>query len=103
MVTEDDTRGEQRDWKEELTATGEDLLERVKALAEEGTVRRIIIKQGDRRLVELPLTVGLVGALLAPQLAAVSAIAALVAHCTISVERETTEPDEGPPPSSESS
>ncbi|MFN0072362.1 MAG: DUF4342 domain-containing protein [Chloroflexota bacterium] len=77
-----------RSWQEELSATGDELIERVKSLVKEGNVRRLIIKQDDRTLVELPLTIGVVGVLLAPQIAAVGAIAALVTRCTITVERE---------------
>ena len=77
-----------KSWQEELSATGDELIDRVKSLVNEGNVRRIIIKQEDRTLVELPLTIGVVGVLLAPQLAAIGAIAALVTRCTITVERE---------------
>jgi hypothetical protein len=73
---------------EEFTVNGEELLAKVKSLINEGNIRRIIIKdEGNKTLVELPLTVGLVGALLAPALAAVGTIAALVTKCTIVVER----------------
>jgi hypothetical protein len=51
-------------------------------------VRRILVKQGDHVIAEFPLTVGVVGAALAPALAALGAIAALVTDCTIEVERE---------------
>jgi len=77
-----------KSWQEELSATGDELIDRVKSVVNEGNVRRIIIKQEDRTLVELPLTIGVVGVLLAPQLAAIGAIAALVTRCTIAVERE---------------
>jgi hypothetical protein len=77
-----------KSWQEELSATGDELIDRVKSVVNEGNVRRIIIKQEDRTLVELPLTIGVVGVLLAPQLAAIGAIAALVTRCTITVERE---------------
>ncbi len=75
--------------KETYQVKGEDLLKKVKGLIAEGNVRRIIItnKKG-KNLVEFPLTVGVVGAVLAPVLAAVGAIAALVSECTISIERE---------------
>lgn len=74
---------------EEFKVNGDDLLKKVKAIIAEGNVRRITVrdKQG-KNLVELPLTVGVVGAVLAPILAAVGAIAALVTECTIIVERE---------------
>lgn len=65
---------------------GGQLLDKVKELIHEGNVRRIVIKQGDHTVLELPLTVGAVGALIAPWLAAVGALAALVTDCTIEVE-----------------
>ena len=73
---------------EEFTVNGEELLAKVKSLVNEGNIRRLIIKdEAGKVLVELPLTIGVVGALLAPVLAAVGAIAALVTKCTIVVER----------------
>ena len=70
---------------------GGQLLDRVKELIHEGNVRRIIIKQGDHTVVELPLTIGALGAMLAPWLAAVGALAAFVTDCTIEVERTEAE------------
>jgi hypothetical protein len=63
------------------------LLSEFKRLINEGNDRRISIKQGEHTIVELPLTVGVAGAVLAPWLAAVGAIAALVTDCSIVVER----------------
>ena len=75
--------------KESFQVNGEDLLAKVKELIREGNVRRItIIDKKGKTLVELPLTIGVVGAVLAPVLAAVGAIAALVTECTIKVERK---------------
>jgi len=74
---------------EEFKVNGEDLLKKVKAIIAEGNVRRITVKNKDgKSIVELPLTIGVVGAALAPLLAAVGAVAALVTECTIVVERE---------------
>lgn len=68
---------------------GEKLLETVRKIIAEGNVRRITIKdKKGKTLVELPLTLGVVGAVLAPVLAAIGAIAALVTECTIVVERD---------------
>lgn len=73
---------------EEFTVNGEELVAKVKALINEGNIRRIIIKDtAGKTLVEFPLTIGVIGAVLAPILAAVGAIAALVTKCTIVVER----------------
>ncbi len=75
--------------KEEFRVSGEELLKKVKEIVKEGNVRRITIKEkGGRTLIDIPLTIGVVGVLVAPVLAAVGAIAALVAECTITVERE---------------
>ncbi len=68
---------------------GEELLKKIKELIREGNVRKITIKNKEgKTLVVFPLTIGVVGAVFAPVLAAIGAIAALVTECTISVERE---------------
>ena len=73
---------------EEFSVNGEELLGRIKMLIHEGNIRRIIIrdKQG-RTFMEIPLTVGVAGALLAPTLAAIGAIAALVSEARVVVEK----------------
>jgi hypothetical protein len=74
---------------ESFKVSGDQLIKKVKELIHEGNVRRIIITdKKDKVLVEFPLTIGVVGAVLAPVLAAVGAIAALVTECTITVERK---------------
>ena len=74
---------------EEHTVSGERLVARVKELIREGNVRRIIVKDEEGQTVmELPLTIGVVGALLLPALVALGAIAALAAHYTLVIERE---------------
>jgi len=76
--------------QEEFKVRGEDLIKKVKQLVQEGNIRRITIKDKDNKtIVEIPLTIGVVGAVLAPPLAAVGAIAALVTECTIAVERDS--------------
>jgi hypothetical protein len=73
---------------ERYETRGENLLARVKEIIEEGNVRRITVRNEEgKAIVEIPLTVGVVGAALAPVLAAVGAIAALLADCSIEVER----------------
>jgi uncharacterized protein DUF4342 len=77
-----------RVWTEELKVQGDALLSKVKELAHEGNVRRIIIKDSKgQTLIEVPLTVGVVGALVAPVAAGIGAIAALAADYSIVVER----------------
>lgn len=76
------------DKTEEFVIDGEKLIGKVKELIKEGNVTRIIIKsKEDKVLVEFPVTIGLVGALIAPMLAAVGAIAALVTECKVVVVR----------------
>ncbi len=75
--------------EETFRMNGESLLKKVKELIAEGNVRKITIKdKSGKELIVLPLTIGVVGAVLAPVLAAVGAIAALISECSITVERE---------------
>ena len=74
--------------REELKVTGSQLVDKVKELLHEGNIRRVVIKNEEgRTLIDIPLTMGVVGAILAPQLAAIGAIAALVTKGTIVVEK----------------
>ncbi len=80
-------------FKESFKVNGENLLKKVKELIEEGNVRKITISNKDgKELMSFPLTLGVVGAVFAPVLAAIGAVAALVGECTITVEREEEEP-----------
>ncbi len=75
--------------EESFNINGEDLLKKIKELIREGNIRKITIKDKNGKiLMVLPLSLGVVGAVLAPTLAAIGAIAALVTECTIAVERE---------------
>jgi len=77
------------DIKEEFKVRGEELLKKITEIIKEGNVRRVTIKDKDGNIIfEFPLTLGVIGAVLAPILAAVGAVAALVTECTISVERK---------------
>ena len=79
---------EKKTTQEEFKVNGEELIAKVKEIIKEGNVRRLIIKDKDgKTLIEIPLTVGVIGIVLAPVLAAVGAIAALVTECSIIVER----------------
>ena len=74
--------------KEEFKVRGEELVEKVKQLIHEGNVRRLIIKDDEGKIyLEIPVTFGLIGALIAPMLAAVGAVAAMVANLKIEVVR----------------
>jgi hypothetical protein len=66
---------------------GTELLEAAKRLLHEGNVRRVVVKQGDRTIAEFPVTVGVIGAAVAPAVAAIGAMAAILTECTIEVER----------------
>ncbi len=78
---------EQKTRSEEFKVAGSQVIDKVKELLHEGNIRRISIKQDGNTIVELPLTIAAVGTMLAPTLAAVGAIAALVTNCSIVVER----------------
>ena len=74
-------------FRESFKVAKDQLVDAVRKLLHEGNVRRIIIKQGSRTIAEFPLTVGVIGAVFAPVLAAVGAIAAVLNACTVEVER----------------
>lgn len=73
---------------ESFKAEGEAAVEKLKALIHEGNVRRVVIQHEGRTIAEFPLTAGIVGAVLAPVVAAIGAMIALLKDCTIRVERE---------------
>jgi hypothetical protein len=83
---------EKGDWQE-FKVSGRQLLDKVSDLIHEGNIRSIRVIYDGRTLVEMPLTVAAVGTLLAPQLAALGALAALLADCTIAVEKRPEPPD----------
>ncbi|HAX70802.1 MAG TPA: DUF4342 domain-containing protein [Anaerolineales bacterium] len=73
---------------EEFRVEGEKIVSKIKELIHEGNIRKVIIKDKDgKTLMEIPVTIGVVGVLIAPQLAALGAIAALLTEATIVVER----------------
>ncbi len=75
-------------WTEEFKASGGEVLDKVKDIIHEGNVRRIILRNEEgKTFMEIPLTVGVVGVLVAPVLAAVGAVAALASNLTIVVEK----------------
>jgi hypothetical protein len=79
---------EQKFKTEEFRVEGERLITKVKELLHEGNIRRIIIKDKEGKTVmEIPMTLGVVGVLIAPQLAAIGAIAALITEATLVVEK----------------
>jgi len=76
-----------RTCKESFKIAADQLVETLKKLVHEGNVRRVIVKQDGRTVVEFPLTVGVIGTVFAPMLAAAGALAAVLSECTIEVER----------------
>jgi len=88
------TDDRRKQYTEEFRVSGERVLAKVKELVHEGNVRRITIKNDEgRTLIEIPLTLGVIGTVLLPVWAAIGAIAALAANLTIAVDRVDTGPD----------
>jgi hypothetical protein len=82
------TEDGQRIRTEEFHVRGDKVVEQLKELLRQGNIRRITLKNEDgKTLIEIPLTIGVVGAILLPVWAAIGAIAALVARCTIVLEK----------------
>ena len=80
-------RVEASEW-DEFQVASEDLVGRVKELIREGNIRRIVVRnETGETLLEIPVTVGVIGILFAPYLAALGAVAAMATRCTIAVER----------------
>ena len=87
-MTEEQTQTEEKVHKEEFKITGDELVAKIKELLHEGNVNRLIIKNEEGKvLIEVPLTLGVVGAIVAPVWAAIGAIAALASNLTIVVQR----------------
>lgn len=77
------------DKREQFKVSGEEIVKKIKELIKEGNVRRVRIKdENDKTLMEFTLTIGVIGTVLAPILAAAGALAALATNCTIEVERK---------------
>ena len=97
-MTQTEQEQRRRTWSEEYRVRGDELVSRIKELVRQGNVRRITIKNEEgETLIEIPLALGVVGALLLPVWAGIGAIAALVTNCSIEVERSDDE--EGDPAS----
>jgi hypothetical protein len=85
--------GAERVWTEEIRVAGEELVKTVKQLLHEATVRRIVIRNADKRILfEIPIVLGVAGIALLPMWTALALIAALVADCSIVVERAEKAP-----------
>jgi Domain of unknown function (DUF4342) len=81
---------------ESLKGDANTVAEKLKTVIHEGNVRRVVVKHDGRTVAEFPLTAGVVGIVLAPVLAAVAAIAALLKDCTIEIERVDEDREHAP-------
>jgi hypothetical protein len=79
----------ERTWREKIEGTTDQILAQIKRLLDEGNIRRVVVKQQGRVVAEFPLTVGVVGTVLAPLAAAIGALTAVLADCSIEVEKTT--------------
>ncbi len=86
----------ERTWWEKIEGTTDQVLGQLKKLVEEGNVRRVVVKQRGKTVAEFPLTIGVVGAVLAPVAAAIGALTALLTECTIEVEKSAADTTAGP-------
>ena len=78
----------EKTYTEEFRVEGEKIITKIKELLHEGNIRKVIIKDKDGKiLMEIPVTIGVVGVLIAPQLAALGAIGALLTEATVVVEK----------------
>jgi Domain of unknown function (DUF4342) len=76
-------------WREKIEGTTDQILAQIKRLLDEGNIRRVVVKQQGRVIAEFPLTVGVVGTVIAPVAAAIGALTAMLADCSIEVEKTT--------------
>ncbi|HEX5414160.1 MAG TPA: DUF4342 domain-containing protein [Chloroflexota bacterium] len=84
-TTRNQTTESESSFKQEFTVAGNQVVDTVKSLIAKGNVRSIVVKKDGRTLVELPLTVGIVGTLLAPQIALLGVVVAMIAQCSIEI------------------
>jgi hypothetical protein len=71
-----------------MKGDAQSLLAKLRELLHEGNIRRIVVKHDDRVVAEFPLTAGVVGTVIAPALAAIGAIVALLKDCTVEIEKD---------------
>jgi DNA-binding HxlR family transcriptional regulator len=88
----------ERTFWQKLEGTTETILAQLRRLVEEGNIRRVVVKQHGKTIAEFPLTAGVIGAVIAPVAAAIGALSALIADCTIEVEKTVREPESTPVP-----
>ena len=88
----------ERTFWQKLEGTTETVLAQLRKLVDEGNIRRVVVKQHGRTIAEFPLTAGVIGAVIAPVAAAIGALSALIADCSIEVEKTVPEPVATPVP-----
>jgi hypothetical protein len=93
----------ERTWREKIEGTTDQILTQIGKLIDEGNVRKVVVKHKGRVIAEFPLTVGVVGTVLAPVAAAIGALTAVLAECSIEVEKtepssDTKREPSNPPP-----
>jgi hypothetical protein len=79
----------EKTWRETIEGTTDQILGQIRKLLDEGNIRRVVVKNQGTIVAEFPLTVGLVGTVIAPLAAAIGALTAVLADCTIEVEKTT--------------
>ena len=77
---------EEKSRREQFFVRGNEVVDKVKELLRKANVTKIRVKQDERTILELPVTAGVVGAVVAPELAILAAVAALITKCTVEVE-----------------
>lgn len=90
-----DLEGNTKVWREQINVTGSELVEKIKEIIHQGNVTKIIVKSQEKTIVEIPVTAGAIGMLLAPHLAMLGVLSALVTKCTIEIERTNKENQQG--------
>jgi hypothetical protein len=85
----------ERTWREKIEGTTDQILAQIRKLIDEGNIRRILVKHQGRTVAEFPLTVGVVGTVIAPLAAAIGALTAVLADCTIEVDKITPPAEPG--------
>ncbi|MEW6524485.1 MAG: DUF4342 domain-containing protein [Bacillota bacterium] len=85
---------EERTWRERINVSGNELVGKVKELLHQGNVTKIVVKQGEETVLQFPVTIGALGTLVAPWLAVLGVVGALVTRSTVEVERRGAAPPE---------
>ena len=83
----------ERTFWQKLEGTTETVLAQLRRLVDEGNIRRVVVKQHGKTIAEFPLAAGVIGAVIAPVAAAIGALSALIADCSIEVEKTVPEPE----------